>query len=288
MLSTSKVSICWPNRTDQALLSGGSYSMNLPLVNAKNRVFAKKARTADLNTSSTRFSITLDKTRGVGVVAIAAHNMTAQAQWRVVVYADIQRVTTLYDSGLIDVWPGFFQPDQLEWEDNNFWFGEGELDEASMYTALATHFFPDNISAQLVDVFLEDTLNPDNYIQFGRVFLSEVFQPTVNMDFGVQYGHENPSSVETSLSGTEYFDRQRLKRTVQFNLGFLTREEAFLRLYAMQRDQGIDKEILFAQEVQDSDAFYFRTFIGRLKQADPISQPYLDRHSMGFDLLEIV
>lgn len=284
----NNITLCWPNRTDQTTLAGGSYLANLPLSNVQNRVFARKARTTDLLLTSTMFTMTLDKARAIGVVAIAAHNFTADATWRIRTYTDDAMTLLNYDSGTISVWPAFYTPEQLEWEDNNFWFGNAILDPAAEYTPLATHFMPINTTCRSIKVEFADESNPAAYVEFGRVFIAEMFKPTINALWDIQFGHENTTEVEVTLNGTEYFDRKRSKRTASMILPALTTQEAFIRMYSMQRDQGIDREVLFAQETQDSEAFYFRTFIGRLTQPDPISQPYLDRHSMSLNLLEIL
>lgn len=287
--NTKNVALCWPNRTDQAVLAGGSYLSTLPLNNAKNRIFAKKARTTDAALASTMFNMTLDKARAVGVIAIAAHNFTADAKWRIRAYSDDAQTLLVYDSGTVNIWPAFYTPEQLEWEDNNFWLGNAVLDPSADYTPLATHFLTaGNTTCRSLKVEFTDTSNPAVYIEFGRIFIAELFKPEINAEWGISFSHENPTEMEITLGGTEYFDRKRSKRTTSLNFPALTTQEAFLRMYAMQRDQGIDREILFAQETQDTEAFYFRTFIGRLAQPDPISQPYLNRHSMALNIHEII
>ncbi len=289
-LDTAKVTLCWPNRVDQASLSGGSWSGSLPRDNMKNRVIAKKARTTDAANASTKFSIALDKGRPMCAVALAGHNLSATAQWRIRFYSDYAQTVQVWDSGTVNVWPAFFQYEQLEWEDNNFWFGNDTLDAASNYTALATMFANDvylDVRSILVEMF--DTTNVAGYVEVGRCFVSTAFQPVYNPDYGMQFGHDINTPVEEALDNTEYFDPKRPRRTVQFQLSELETAVAYGTLYAGQRDLGLDKEIVFANKIDSTDpVFYYRVFLGRMLRVDALQQPYFERHNAPFMIREIL
>ena len=288
LLRNDVVTLCWPNRIGSSVLSGGAWQPTLPLENIANKVFAKKARSLNVDESSTQFRISLDKGRPVAVVSLAAHNLSQDAEVRVVAYANVEGVGMVYDSGFLPAWPASYLPETLEWEDNNFWFGDADLDVDSEYTPLTTVFFGDIYNAEAVDVFIRDLSNVDGYVDIGRCFISGAWQPETNMSYGLEYGHIIGTTVEEANDGTEYFDRKRAKRTVSLSLDWLTQSEAFSRIYAMQRDQGIDREILFAHELNASDESFYRTFIGRLQQPDPIANPYYATHTNRINIQEII
>lgn len=286
-MDLNKLTICWPNRADQASLSGGNWSTSLPLANVQDRIFAKPARSVGVTTTATKMTVALDKSRAIAAVALAAHNLSAAATVRVRAYDDYAQTTLLYDSGQVMAWPSFYQLEQYEWEDNSYWLGDQTLDVASDYTPLATIFFSDIVVPRSLLIEITDTSNAAGYVEIGRLFVANAWQPEINQSYGVQMGYDNSTAVEEADDGTEYFDRRRQRRTIDTVLAYLSQTE-FGSMYGMQRDMGIDKEILVAFELDQSPEFFYRTFIGRLSKVNPITHPYLGAYSFPLSIREIL
>lgn len=285
----ANVLLAWPNRIDTTLsLYGGNYSPNLPLSNAKNRVIAKKARTVDTAEASSFFIATFPEGRPVNVVAIAGHNFTTQATFRVRLYSEASLTTLIYDSGYVNVWPALYSTNELEWEYNNWWEGTITDTDRQNYTPLAFNINTGLYLALGMRVDIKDTSNPYGYLEFGRVFIGESFQPSINMQYGASISHEISTSTELTLSNNEYFDVRTPRRTASFQLAALDKTEAVAKTYTMQRQQGIHGEIFFSYDPDVSQEMYVITFLGRLQSIDPISQPYVDRFSTGINLIEIL
>jgi hypothetical protein len=286
---SANVLLAWPNYIEEVIdLYGGSYRSTLPLSNVKDRVFAKKARTTDTEEVNTQFNVTLKGTRGVNVVSIASHNFTTSAQIRIRFYSDVAQGSLLFDTGYIDVWPSIYSSEQLEWEYTNYWEGTISQEDLDDFTPLFSFVTTQLIIPVSIKVEIRDTANMDGYLEFGRVFLGEAFQPNINMEFGAQIGYSINTEIEQAQDNTEYYDRKRPRRTVSFVLNALTQDEAFSKVYTLQRTQGIDKEVFFVYKNQQDAVMFSRTFIGRLQQPDPISQPYFDRYSAPINIIEII
>jgi hypothetical protein len=290
MLEQNKVVLAWPNYTDRSAVTGGSYLPSLPLINIKNRVFARKARSTDLNYSSTQFELELDGSKITDVFSIAAHNFSNSAQLRIRLYSDIAKSDMIYDTGLVDAWPSVYTQDELEWENLNFWEGTVLQEDIESFTPLYFHIaqsdillFPRKI---LVEIF--DPSNPIGYVEFGRVFVGSSFQPKLNMQFGASLGYLVNTEVEMALNNTEYFDRKRPRRTASFTLDALSMQEGHSTIMSLLRTQGIDQEVFFTYQNTQDTLQYNRTFIARLQQIDPIRQPYFDRVETSINLLEII
>lgn len=284
------VCICWPNRINQSTLlsEGVNYEQTLPLDNVKNRIFSKKARTVSVENDSV-VNVYFDRARTIGVFAIAAHNLSALAHWKITAYS-IDDVV-VYDSGTIPIWTSILPAKGLEWEDDGFWWWDGvtlDIDSETQYTPTSIHFFDKNYEVRRIKIVISDNTNLNGYIEYGRLFTSEVFQPEINAEWGISFSHQIESEIDVAMDGTEYIDRKTSRRTTSCSFSSLRTSEAFLKMFAMQRDQGIDREILFAQTPTDSDEFYYRSFIGRASQIDAIAQPYLNKHSTTLNFIEIV
>lgn len=288
MQPEEKIALAYPNYVDDYTLSGGSWTTSLPLTNLQNRVFSRVARTTDALEASTQFSGVYDPYRPLGAIALANHNMSSAANIRVVFYADTAKTTTIYDSGVIPVWGAVFNSIDLEWEDNNYWEGTPDQEDLENLNTLFVLFTPTINIAAAFDVFIYDESNPDGYVEIGRLLVSDVWQPEINAKRGISFTHDINTEIESSLSNTEYFDVRTPRRVVNFELDGLSVNEAFARLFRLQRNQGIDQEIIFAYNMLLTPEYYDRTFVGRLAQPDPITQPYIDRFESSVNLIEIV
>lgn len=283
----TKVALSWPNRVSEVNLSGGDWLTSLPINNVKNRILAKRARSVDLDPSSTQFVAEFPaRPRPIAVVAIAAHNLSPEARWQFKVYGQNSAVIPEYDSGLMNVWQPIYSTFDLEWEYDNWWSGVPEEDQLNVFTPIAFQIFQ-LVVADKIEIFIEDGLNPDDYVEVGRAYFGAIFQPNINASFGASFGIEQSTTIETALDDTEYFDRRRPRRTMSMSLERLTEEEAFGQLQTMQREVGIDQE-LFVSFDQVGDYTYQKSFLGRLQQTDPITQPYIDYFTNSINIIEII
>lgn len=295
-LDPNKITLCWPNVIEKATLYGGNYVSTLPLANAAERVFARIAKTTDLDPASTQFTINLNSGlpanlntgSPVSVIAIAAHNFSATSKYRVRVYQEPDKALLMWDSGVRDVWPVIFDTEELQWEYDNYWSGNLKEEDRGAYTPLLTCFLDEMQMAQCIVVELFDPDNPDGFLTFGRVFAGNAWQPGTNASWGITHGLSSDTDVEETLDRTEYFDVKPLRRTVQFSLEDLSESEAFNRIMRMQRTQGVHKEVLYSFNLHNNPQHFTRTFVGRLVELDPLAHPYWETHTATINLLEIV
>lgn len=116
----------------------------------------------------------------------------------------------------------------------------------------------------------------------------KTLQPKYNMSYGAQIGFETGTSVEESLSGAEYFDRRNGYRVARLTLEHLTKNEAMGDVLSLQRNAGIDGEVLFIFDPDDLEWRIQTAFLGRLRSLSPIEHPYPLTHSAAFEIKEIL
>lgn len=291
MLKQGATTLCWPNLVERGVLSGGNWDSQFPISHAADPIVQKASRSADLELSSTQFSLTIDKSRPVGVVGILNHNINTTGQWRVRLYFDDAQTSLAWDSGWKDVWPAVYSTQELEWEYDNFWLGTFDDDDVDRFTSLATEFIPQGSQVvRSVKVEIDDQNNPHGFIKIGRVFIADVWQPKRSAQYGIEYGHNIGTTFETAdnRSMTEYADPKTPKRTVSFNLAVLDEEEGFRRTLAMQRDQGIHREILYTENPIPTVEGFQKTFLGRFDNVSPLTHPSYRRFSTSINLIEIL
>lgn len=285
----ANVFLAWQNRVDEGTLSGGSWSATLPLANLQNRQVQKVARSANLLLGSTQFTIDLGQPRNTGVIALVVHNIGVTGKVKITASDSAGFSTLYYDSGWVDVWPaGMIPQNLLEWEDDNFWLGTLSASARAGYQSPFIHLLSNPPTMRYWKVEIDDTGNGDGHIQIGRLFMATGWRPTYNYIYGAELGYQDPTGVDTSLSGAEFFDPRSKYRTFRFSLDALGNDEAYGSMLELQRLAGTSGEVLLVPDSDDPASFPARAFVGRLINASPISQNRPTTHQVGYTLKELL
>ena len=282
--------IGFPNRTDASTLSGGAWVATLPLSNLKVRTLGRVARSVDLSLSSTQFDIDLGSSKNIGLVGVVNHNFSFTASYRLRGSNVSDFSTIVFDSGVgfSDVWQIVYPFGTLEWEDDNWWSGKYTPDEIDGYTPTLPIVLPSAKLARYWRLEISDATNPAGYVQLGRLFIGPVWQPEVNMSYGASLGLETDTGVQKARSGAEYFDRRMPYRVQKFSLDWMSQDEAFSRAFEMQRRAGIDQEIFWIHDPDDTTHALRRQFLARLRALSAIEFPYFDINKSGFEVKELI
>ena len=285
----SNMFLAWQNRTDEGALSGGSWLSTLPLSNLQNRQVQKVARTTDDSNASTQFTIDLGSAKTIGVVALIVHNISVSGKVRVSASDTPGFVSTIYDSGWQLAWPAGVIPQALlEWEDDNFWFGTLSAQARAGYQSPFIWKLANSQVLRYWKVEIDDTTNTDNYIQIGRLFMARGWTPTVNYGYGAGLGYQDPTPVDTSLSGAEYFDQRSKYRVMSFALPYVTGTEAYSYALELQRLAGVSGEVLVIPDPDTVSTQPIRSFVGRLRQIGAVAQPNPTTYSVNFEVKELL
>lgn len=283
----TNVLLAYPNRADESTLTGGSWSAGLPLANLLDRRIRRVARSSDLAPASTQFTVALPKLRPIRVLLIVGHTLSVSARYRIT-WADDPGFskgagTTEWQA----VWPRMFATSELNWEDDNFWLGTLSSEDAEGYPATLRCVLPTAIYKRYWKFEIIDTGNAAGYVDLGRLFLGDGWQPAWNLSYGGSIGWEDKTSVSESFGGEEYFGDQPRYRVMRFRLQSLNQDE-WRRVFEMQRQLGVAGELFVSYDgVTESIDMLRKSFLGRLRQLSPIEHPYPASHSIAFEIKEI-
>lgn len=280
--------IGYPNRVDSAVLSGGAWAATLPLANLQSRIIGKVARSTDVVLASTTCDMDLGVTRNIRLVSIINHNCSLTALVRIRGASDVAFATILYDSGWTAVWPVVYPSSSLEWEDDNWWSGQYTDEQRAGYTATFAQVLPINTLARYWRIEINDTANAAGYVQIGRVFIGPAYQPTNNFSYGAGLGWETKTVVQEALGGGEYFQRRTPYRVAAIKLDWLSVDEALGNAFEIERLAGLDAEVLWVHDPDDTVHALRRRFLGRLRTISPILYPYPDINSTPFEIKELL
>jgi len=287
----ANISLGYPNRIDEATLTGGSWQATLPLANLQDRVIAHLARSADATTAATKFDLQLPQARSIGAVALVGHNLSVSAKVRIRAASTQADLTSApaYDSGWGDVWPaGAIPTSLLEWEDDNFWLGTISAEARAAYNTPYVHVLATAALQAWWRVEIDDTINPAGYVHLGRVFIGPLWSPTYNASYGLSQVVDDRTGAEESQGGAEFFDTGSRRRSTAFTLDWLSEEEAYAGMLDMQRLVGVSGEVLCVPDRGDVTNGFRRNMLGRLAKVDPIVEHTYGHHRVNIEIREIL
>lgn len=251
--------IGYANQIDQSTLAGGSWSNTNPLANLKTRYLKQKARSNNALAASTIITLDLTTPQRIGVLALVAHNLSEVATVRIQAASDSGFSTILFDSGASLVYRA--------------------TDYASTFAITEARYWK---------ISINDTTNPSGYVEIGRIFIGWKFKPEVNMDWAAGFSIESKTIVAEAIGGPEYFDERKNRRVWQGKWSWLTDYEAYSVLMTMQQMQDVSREVYVLEDDADVQYRKQRWFLGRFRQLSSIEWPYLDRHSTGIEIGELL
>lgn len=284
----SNAIIAYGNLVDSATLSGGAWLATLPLTNLQDRRLGKVARSESVAPADTQFDMDFGETRLLRVVALVNHNFGLTAQYRIRLSSVSDFSSTTADSGWVDVWPEVYPFGVEPWGSARLWTGRPSAEDVAGYTAPLVYILPRSINAQYIRVEIDDEDNEAGYVQFGRVFAADGWQPEYNMAVGATIGFMSRTEVQAALSGAEYFNARTSPRVVKFELPALSQDEGMAQAYEIQRGVGVSGEVMFIWDPDDTVHALRRQFLGRLVELSPIENPGFDRWRSPFAIQELL
>ena len=284
----ANVLFCYPNVADGGsfyLTHGGSWLAALPLTNMQDVRIAKRARSVDATTASTRFAIDLGSDTYLRAFGLIGHNLSQAATIRLELGNDSTFAATNYDSTALALNTVIYPPGVLITGD------PGESDDklpASEY-ALGyplDHYHIFNSNGRYARILISDTANADGYVEFGRLWLSWGWQPTINMQTGLEIGWETSSTRSETDGGVTFHNERPRRRFVNLSLSNADEDEALVRSFELNRRQGTHDPFLFVYDPDDTFHLHRRTFIGTLRALSPLSIPYANYADSDFSIVE--
>lgn len=279
----NKTLIGWRNRmVSGATLSGGSWVSTLPLINLLTTERAEIARSTNAATASTKFTVDFGQARTVRALALLNHNLSQSGSWRVL-FGTSSGAGDIYTSAWQAAWFIPFGTGADEWE-SNAWWGLPN-DEYTGHPFMAPLLLAQNYSTRYLTIEIDDTTNADGYVQIGRVFAGEAFDPENGPTYGLKQGWKDTSKIETNDSGTPFMDQRRCLRTVAFDLPYVGLDDSAIH-YEFQRRSGTTREVMYLPNRYDYQECQRYGFVGRMPDLQPQSHNFYRAKALSISLEE--
>jgi hypothetical protein len=276
------------SKAPAATLSGGAWQAGAPLANLllDPPLLSLRARSSNLLLASTKFNIDLGASNiPVRMIGVARHNLTRDALARITA-GTTPGGTDLYSTGWIPVWPAVYLPEDLEWEDDNFWTGQLSDEEIVGYPSHGMHDALVNIRARYWTIEINDAANPDGYVELAHLRLGTIWSPERNLAPGAQLVWEDRTVSATSLGGVLYSETRPPARVLRLALKGITRVEAFGALLDAQRLLGTHTPFWVVPSPDDVARRFKRDCLVRFRKLDPITQAFHNVHETVLELEE--
>lgn len=284
-MGVSNILLGAPNRMIAGVgLVGGSWRAALPLINLLDTQVTKVARSTNAAAINTKFDIDMGQVRALRACALVNHNLSQAAQWRLTL-GTTAGASDIYDTGFVNAWRMVFDNETLAWESASWWAGiAGDEFLGAPFAAIIA--LPDWYTVRYARIEIVDTANVAGYVQVGRVFLGNAFEPVVNPSYGLKDSYEDLSTSTRSESGTRWFTQRRRLRSVQMVMEGLSLSEAQVVHELMRRD-GTSGEVLYVPLPSDAAATQRYGFLGRLVELSALDYPHYNRRALPLLLQEI-
>lgn len=286
MNTSEKLTILHGCVSDQAILSGGNWNGTLDNLKLAGRYY-HGARSASPDPSDTTFDINLGGTDNVRGIVLGPGNFTTAAT---------ATLTRFGDAGYtvpVETWTLDALKPRVPWGaipfGAKFWFsGITPWPNPERRTNLIFSIDRD-IGGQFWRVEIDDRLNPDGFIEFGRLFVAGAWIPEFNYQpEDNAFGIRDNSLKSSTLSGSTLVRRRINPRFFSFSINYLDQDAVFGEFFDMLDVAGFDQEVFVIPEAADQGHIQQRSFFARISQANQIAQALCRRGHIALELTEII
>lgn len=197
--------------------------------------------------------------------------------------------TTKYDSGQIDIIGRIYPWGSLPWQHPSFWNGKPTEEERKKlkFPVIDLLSLTSVVIGRYCKFEFFDTTNTDSGFAISRLFLAPGWQPSINPIYGANLGFTTDTTFEKSYGGEKSYDVKSSYRVKAFTIEHLPENEALSQALTMQRDQGIDKQMFFIFDPEDTEKMHLRSFTCTMNSLDPLSYSYYNTMAFAASLEEV-
>lgn len=186
-----------------------------------------------------------------------------------------------------EVWKDAYQFGDLLFGDDSFFDLQVSDEDAVDYL----YPYIDVAEAPFIGRFwqfkIDNTTNPDGYIELNRVYIAPGWQPSLNLSYGAGIGWVTDAQIVESLGGVEFIHESSKGREIRGTLDNLPEDEGLQYPFEIDRRSGLSKQVMFIFNPDDTIHLHRRSFLGRFKLLSQLEFPVFSRTSKGVEIKEV-
>lgn len=269
MIYPANAVVGYPSHTPMVTFSSDGWTdTNYPISNLGAFPLSLVARSDTADLADTQFFGNFTNAEVCQLFVFCRHNFTINAKFRIRIYEDAARTTLLADSGWLKIWDVVYSEDEISWDGGTWWdrtFVDSEIQGYPWYKPFR---FSEPYLIRSFHVEIDDTTNPDGFVQMGMFDVSESFQFPVNFDYGARYGYRSRTTVEEAIGGTKYRLRQPKPRVFRGSINRINRNTALSRFFEMKRQLDLDGKFFWWPDPTDSTNVVRNSFMASFSELD--------------------
>lgn len=268
-----------PVLSDTATLSGSASSGSLTIDNLKTVSLKEVYRAADA--SNVVIVADLLEPKIVNLVALIGHSGSSRS------YARVTAANTMND---LDTAPNFdtgYVPFRSHQSGYDASWAASVVNENS--GALEKNMFLQHFGEQVYQFWKIEISDPNSsYLDIGRLYIANAWQPETNMDYGLAEGIVDPSRKNRTVGGDTASVERKTWRWVEFTLSYLTKDEMFLSVFQIEKTRGRTKDVLYIVDPDETDYLQFRSIYGTMETIQPKIHTNFGLFSKSFRIEELL
>lgn len=283
-------------------LSGGSWSVSLPLTNLQDRFLFNVARSSAATLVSTTFDIDLGVLKPSQVLAILPGIIGRSLPDALGYWSRNAKVrmrgsnaagdyaSPVYDTGWEDVFRVIYPQGSLYVGHPSFMDGKLSQEQAAGYRIPYIKVLDSLALCRYHRVEIDDTTNAAGYLDLARLIITPGYTALYNPSPGLNIGFDTDTTSERSLGGVDFFDRRSGRRMLEGTIERLPEDEAFTWPFEMMRLLDKEGQLFVLVNPDDTTHLHRRSFLATLKDMTPLTWPDDDgtRLSWRFSLMEFL
>lgn len=284
-----KMMFGYPNWLDATptVLSGGSWEAALPLANLQDQRLAKVARSTNDDLASTIVNVDFADQKYLYIFAIPKHNLTIDALIRVRLGNDVTFAADNYDTGWVKAYPTIYPADMPLWDDPGTWDGYLAQDDYDRGLTFGwPHVLSSPTNGRYLRLEINDTANPDGYVDLGRLITASGYIPVINFERGANLGWQTNSTSVESDGGAMFHNEKPRRRVFNCVLADQSENEAMIHLFEINRLLGTSEQFYFVYNVDDTIHLARRSFICTMKELSRLVVAYTSWMDQPVSLVE--
>lgn len=263
----AKILIASPELSDNATVASSASMANFDITNTQNIHLLNVAR---FNTKN--FTIIYDFSNLTNIsynfVALIATNISPTGQFRIRTSNSTNFNSPLYNSGFINFWK---HSNYSNWDSYN-----------------SFHHFEQIRQEHYLELTINDVNNPANFIEIGRVYVSNAWTPTYNMPYGWSIGWHDLSELEPAISGTKFTTIRPKYRELNFTIDFIDEDEMYDRAFAIDKMRGESKDLLVIPDRDKNNRIMDQMIYGLSSQLTPITNHTFHMYQKRYRIEELI
>lgn len=288
----SNIVIARPELGDAAVITAGSAGATTPASNLQRKQPTDIWQTVDLSTAY--LIIDLGSSQAINLIALLFTNATSGAIWRI---RAASSEALLYTAPVYDG-PTFQYllteaGDYLTTESGDRLLTEspGGILWCSDTLESRRHgllFLTTPITARWIRIDITDVANPDGMFRAGRLYVSNAWQPSINMQYGWSNGWDDASPITETRGRNLIPNAKPPIPVVDFSLAFLSEDEMLTNAYEIDRVRGASKDMLVITNPDASVHLQKHMFYGLMSNGRKISNKQYALYEISYALKGLI